>query len=121
MSQSRTAAANATAVGARTGRSKLKTVQVRQRTFDAPKLFLQMWNLAVGDVTVGTTAPAMVFEVPAGRVDLQMVQAKYILAGTLGGLDMAVGITYAVTTTHDGNTNPDAGDEPEVIVHYEPY
>ncbi|UOF78542.1 hypothetical protein [Caudoviricetes sp.] len=118
MSQSRTAAANATLVLAHTGENRIKNIQVRQRTFDAPVLHLQMFNAVAP--TVGTTAPTDVIQIPAGREGLQHVDVKAIFAGKDGGKRYGTALSYAVTTTHDGSTAPDAGDEPEVIINYEP-
>jgi len=67
--------------------------------------YLQLFDLATGDVTVGTTTPKQSYLVPAGD-------------GTLdGGIDMfftdgmqfEVALTYACTTTATGNTDPTTG------------
>lgn len=118
MARSRTAAQNATATAVRTGRTHLRNVRVRQRTTDAPRLFLQIFNAA--SPTVGTTAPEIVLPVPAGSANMDSQGYDYPMQGPRGGVELGTALAYAVTTTHDGNTAPDAGDEPEVIIDYEP-
>lgn len=115
--RSRTEAANATAVAVRNGRTLLKSVRVEQRTTDAPALKLQIFN--TNAPTVGTTAPFMVVPVPAGSALLMISFHKEEYQGPFGGVDLGTGFSYAVTTTHDGLTAPDAGDEPVVDIHYE--
>jgi hypothetical protein len=58
-------------------------------------------------------------QVPAGRTDFQFVARKVQFSGQ-GGEYFATGLSMAVTTTHDGSTAPQAGDEPEVILDFEP-
>jgi hypothetical protein len=55
MPYTRDAAANATAVVIRTGRTALKSVKVVQRAGAASALFLQLFNTA--SITPGTTTP----------------------------------------------------------------
>lgn len=116
--RSRTDAANATAVQVRTGRTHIKNVRVEQRKITAPRLFLQIFNVL--NPTVGTTAPEMVIPIPAGQANMDLAVLDVPLAAKRGGLELGTGFAYAVTTTHDGSTNPTAGDEPVVIVDYEP-
>jgi hypothetical protein len=118
MAKSRTAAQNATATAVRSGKTFVKNIRVGQRTTDAPRLFLQLFNNNAP--TVGTTAPEIVVPVPAGNGNLDQQALDVQLWGKFGGAYFDTGLAYAVTTTHDGSTNPDAGDEPEVIVDYEP-
>jgi hypothetical protein len=72
---------------------------------NAADAYIQLFDLATGSVTVGSTAPKLSFLVPGGD-------------GTLdGGIDMlfshgvdfATALTYACTTTATGNTDPSTG------------
>ena len=118
MPQTRNNAAENTAVVIRTGATKLKAVRVEQRTFDAPALYLQLFNTA--SITPGTTAPVKVIPIPAGVADMQAQIYKETYTGTRGGIEFATALGYCVTTTHDGSTDPDSGDEPVVIIDWEP-
>ena len=110
--------ADNTAVVIRTGRCALKSVKVTQRTFDAPVLYLQLFNTA--SITPGTTAPTAVVTVPAGNANMAATILKATFSGTKGGGEFTTALGYCCTTTHDGGTAPDAGDEPEVIISWEP-
>ena len=107
-----------TVTAVRTGRSLLRSVSVKQLTEDAPKLFLQIFNVASGSVTLGTTLPDVIVPVPAGETGRTM-HGRAEFQGIHGGLDMATAISYAVTTTATGSTAPDAGDEPNVKMDWE--
>lgn len=118
MARSRTDAANATAVAVRNGRTHIKNIRVEQRASAAPQLFLQVFN--TNAPTVGTTAPEVVVPVPAGQANMDLVTLDLPLMAKRGGLELGTGFAYAVTTTHDGLTAPTAGQEPTVIIDYEP-
>ena len=117
MAQTRDNAANATGVTVRTGSTKVKAVRVEQRVAAAPRLYLQLYDAA--SPTVGTTAPTKVVPIPAGVTDMQAAIYKEALTGTRGGLEFGTALSYAVTT-HDGLTAPTAGQEPVVIIDWEP-
>ena len=116
MSITRTPAANATAVVVRAGITEVKRIRVKQFNSAAPRLFLQLFN--TNAPTVGTTAPELVLRIPAGDSKKDSARAQYQINGN--DMNFATGLSYAVTTTHDGNTAPTAGHEPEVIVDWEP-
>jgi hypothetical protein len=118
MSVSTTNAADEVAVAVRTGKTLITQVEVRQRTNDAPILYLQLFNAAAP--TVGTTKPVSVVPVPAGNANVDIATGKYTFNSHFGGMYFATALAYAVTTTPDGSTGPDTGDEPQVDVHYEP-
>ena len=118
MAQTRIVAQNATATEVRTGATRVKKVSVRQKTSDAPRLYLQLFNILTP--TVGTTVPVDVFRVPVGDAARQPPWEKYIFASSFGGKFYDTGLSFAVTTTPTGLTAPDSGDEPEVIVDWEP-
>ena len=72
-------------------------------TIDA---FIQLFDLAAGDVTVGTTAPKVSFLVPAA--------ASATIRGAFDRefappLRFGTAMTYACTTTPTGNTDPTTG------------
>ena len=114
-----TAALKDTVIACNTGVTLLKTIKWRQFTFDAPTLYIQIFNAAAADVVLGTTAPQMVVKVAAGETD-RIMEGKVILEGAHGGTYLGTGLSYACTTTHDGSTAPDAGDEPWVRIDYQP-
>lgn len=116
---SRTPTANATGVVASATPVRINSITVRQRSAVAPRLYLQLIDRA--SATIGTHAPADVVSIPAGRTEHQSVNKKVEYSGTNGGLQFGTGLVYAVTTDINGSTNPNAGDEPEVIIDFEPY
>lgn len=73
---------------------------------NAADAFLQLFDLATGDVTVGTTTPILSLIVPAGDATLDGAMDK-----NWGeeGLDFQTAITYACTTTATGNGDPSTG------------
>lgn len=115
--QSRTAAQTATATVVRNGAVLLKNIKVEQRAVAAPRLFLQIFN--TNAPTVGTTAPELVIPVAAGNANKDSTRNELRAHGEHGGLLLGTGCAYAVTTTHDGNTAPTAGQEPTVTIDYE--
>jgi hypothetical protein len=110
--------ADNTAVVIRTGATRLKSVTCRQRVGAAPRLFLQLFNTA--SITPGTTAPEKVVPIPAGDTQLDCTVNKGSYSGKKGGIQFSTALGYCVTTTHDGLTAPTAGQEPEVIIQWEP-
>jgi len=114
---SRTAAANATAVVVRNGATLIKNIKVEQRASAAAALFLQIFN--TNAPTVGITAPVEVHRVTAGDASLILTFSKVEFQGMQGGFKLDTGFSYAVTTTPTGSTNPTAGQEPVVEIHYE--
>jgi len=115
MSQTR-ALQNATALAIRTGNTIVKRIRVRQYAGAAPRLYLQLFN--TNAPTVGTTAPEMVIPVPAGNTQKEAAVRDIIIAGN--SKHFGTGLAIAVTTVHDGAVAPTAGQEPEVIIDWEP-
>lgn len=67
---------------------------------NASDMFVQMWDLAAANVTVGTTAPTWVLWVPAGgALDAALPEP----------ITFATALTIAATTTASGNTAPGTG------------
>lgn len=62
--------------------------------------YVQIFNVAAGSVTVGTTTPNYVLFVPANGA----VEEKWAI-----GMAFGTAITYACTTTATGNGDPDTG------------
>jgi len=114
----RVAAQDETETVASSAKQHLKKIQVFQRTGDAPELFVQVFDDA--SPTVGTDAPDIVVKVPAGKVGAQATHASYVIGSDEGGYPFDTALSFAVTTTHDNGTGPDAGDEPEVLVLHDP-
>lgn len=117
MAISRTPNADATAVAVRNGRTRIKSVTMYQRSASAPALYLQIFD--TNSPTVGTTAPAMVLQIHAGQSEKQGRQ-KVIVSSERGGHRLATGLSYAVTTTPTGSTNPATADRPLIDVAWEP-
>lgn len=67
---------------------------------NASVAYIQVFDLATGSVTLGTTAPDLVYGIPAGSA------ANLELAN---GVNMANAITLACTTTATGSTAPGTG------------
>jgi hypothetical protein len=63
----------------------------------AATTFIQVWNIAVGSVTVGTTAPTYVIPIPSGA-SANVSWEK--------GVTHSTAITVAATTTATGSTAP---------------
>lgn len=90
----------------------VKTVAGRVRGIEASNpntidAYVQFFDLATGDVTVGTTTPEQSFLVPGG--------ASSTLVGAMDknfgedGVDFQTAITVACTTTATGSTDPTTG------------
>ena len=80
------------------GRAQLN--QIHAINNDATDAFVQLFNVAAADVTVGTTTPDYVIYVPAsGAVIIDF--AWPVLFETA--------LTYECTTTATGNTDPTTG------------
>lgn len=118
MPYTRDAAATNTAVVIRTGRTVLISVKVVQRAGAASALFLQLFNTAT--ITPGTTVPVAIITVPAGSAIMDATVLKVTFNGTKGGGEFTTALGYCVTTTATGGTAPTAGQEPELIVRWEP-
>ncbi len=67
--------------------------------------FIQLFDLATGSVTVGTTTPKISFFVPAGDGTLDGAMDKMFPVP----MKFTTAITYACTTTTTGNTDPTIG------------
>lgn len=68
--------------------------------------YLQLFDLAVADVTLGTTTPKVSFLIPAGSGG---ASGAYADDFGVDGLHFQTAITYACTTTATGNTAPTTG------------
>lgn len=108
--------ANADAVAVRNGATRVKKVEIYQRSAAAPVLFLQLFN--TNSATPGTTAPeGSVIRIPPGQTGKQAKQS-IVFASERGGLYLNTGLSYCVTTTHDGSTSPSSADRPQVKIHW---
>lgn len=118
MAQYRNTGLNATGVLVYTGACKVKKISVRPGADAAPELKVQVFDALAP--TVGTTDPQDVARVRAGDSARNREWEKYIYAGSRGGKHYSTGLFVAATTTAAGSTTPTSGQEPEVIVDYEP-
>lgn len=116
MSQTR-AIQNATALVVRNVPVIVSRIRMRQLAGAAPVLYLQLFNSAAP--TVGTTAPRMVLPVPPGNTKRDVATLDVQLSGNARHFDTALAI--AVTTVYNGSVAPTAGQEPEIIIDWEPY
>lgn len=69
-------------------------------------VYLQLFDAAVADVTVGTTTPKQSYLIPAGSGG---GAGAYADDFGVDGLHFQTAITYACTTTATGNTAPTTG------------
>lgn len=100
------ATADATKAQVGSGRQRLRSIHSQE--LDSAVGYIQLFDKAVGDVTVGTTTPDMV--IPLGADG-----ALNVVWGDDGPTFMT-GLTYAVTTTPTGSTDPTTP-VPLTIVH----
>jgi hypothetical protein len=80
------------------GPARLNSVRVRVNPASTAVSYVQLFNSV--DATPGTTAPADVIYVPAGNVAGRVLEYHTAYNGKYYG----TGITWTVTTTHDGGT-----------------
>ena len=99
-----------------TANVRLRSIKILQKTDDAPVLYLQLWNEAAP--TAGTDKPTMALPTPAG-LSKSHATYKYDFSANTGGIVFGTALALAVTTEPDGNTAPDAGDEPDVTIDYQ--
>lgn len=127
MARSRTTTQGAAATNVSSGSAKceVSSLVVVQPQGQSNTVYLQVFNNSAP--TVGTTAADLVIPLFAPPVDTMLGQnikggqkTKAALSGPKGGLQFGSGLSYAVTTTPNGNTDPAAGDKPEVNVYYQP-
>ena len=83
-----------------------KLVYVHIVNPNTAQAFLQLFDLAVASVTVGTTAPKQTYLVPAGD---GVNSGAFDHDFQTDGLDFQFAITYACTTTATGNGDPTTG------------
>lgn len=94
---------------------RLKAVVVDVPAASSALGFVQLFDSA--DATPGTTAPFIVLPIPRVATMGSRRRLKYVFAG---GVVCGTGLTWLVTTTHDGATVPTGADVPLAIeVHYE--
>lgn len=124
MARSRTAAQGLTLSAVRNGRCLVKNIRVTQYVAAAPELYLILFNNNAPTVgTVSPTAQNAVIPVPAGNANIDANVLDLSLTGKFGGLHFSTGLSYIVATTPNnanGVAGPTAGQEPEVIIDYEP-
>lgn len=79
----------------------------------AADVYIQLFNADDTDVTLGTTAPDLVYKCPAAET------AVYLCVPGDDNNDLfSAGLSMAATTTHDGNTSVAAASRPTVWVLY---
>lgn len=124
MARSRTQAQGITLTAVRNGRCLVRNIRVAQRVAAAPELYLIVFNNNAPTVgTVSPTAQNMVIPVPAGNANVDAAVLDLAWTGKFGGLHFNTGLSYVVATTPNnanGVAGPTAGQEPEVIIDYEP-
>jgi hypothetical protein len=120
MANSRFAALAATVQAIRTGATFLSRIRARQLNNTAPVLYLQLFNVASGSVTLGTTVPNLVLEIPAGVASHDGDSLAVKFDGKEGGKKFSTALSIACTTTATGSTAPTAGQEPDVNVDWNP-
>jgi hypothetical protein len=73
-------------------------------TIDA---FFQLFDVATGDITVGSTTPRLSFLVPAAASST--IRGAFDRSFGPDGLHFLTALSYACTTTPTGNTDPSTG------------
>lgn len=92
-----------TAQAAKTSAGSLYGLEVSNP--NSTDAFIQIFDLATGSVTVGTTTPKLSFFVPAGNgTDDGAMDKSFVVP-----IDFGTAITYACTTTATGGTDPTTG------------
>ena len=119
MSVSRTAALNDVGVAIRTGATLLRSIRARQLAPAAPKLYLQLFNVAGASVVLGTTVADEVLLLPAGDSKRDEVGLFADFHSRKGGQLFDTALSVFCTTTANGLTAPTAGQEPDVTIDYE--
>ena len=93
-----------TAQAIKAGAGQLIMLEVSN--INAADAFVQLFDLATGDVTVGTTTPRLSFLVPAGDGSVYGHMEKIFIAVPIS---FEVAITYACTLTPTGSGGPTTG------------
>jgi len=100
-----------TAVKASAG--NLYAVYIKSGASATQDAYVQLFNVASGSVTLGTTAPDMVLKVPATEAAVYLA-----VPGDDDNNLFDTAISIAATTTHDGNTALNSASQPTVWVLY---
>jgi hypothetical protein len=66
--------------------------------------YLQMFNNVPANITLGTTAPTVVAEMPASGANVQSNPGSRVFPGQIDGLVFGSGLSVAATTTPTGST-----------------
>jgi hypothetical protein len=94
-----------TAQAIKTSAGKLFDLEVSNpNTIDS---FLQLFDLATGSITVGSTTPRLSFLVPAAASST--IRGAFDRHFGEDGLDFQAAISYSCTTTPTGSTDPSTG------------
>ena len=109
---SATAWTDTTDVIASAAPARLKSVKIRPNPDSVADSYVQLFNSV--DATPGTTAPNDVIYVPAANIAGRRVEYNV----NFGGKYYNTGITWIVTTTHDGATAVTTSGPSLVEVHY---
>jgi len=92
-----------TAQAVKTRRGRLMFISVSN--INAADIFVQLFDAAAADVTVGTTVPKLSIHVEAGDA----TDAKATHIEWPQGIGFNTAITYSCTTTATGNGDPSVG------------
>lgn len=101
-------AADATALSLKAGAAEVHAVSINNAD-GAAKVFVELWNVLVGSVTVGTTAPNAWF--PCGAAESSTYWLRDLVDNN--GMSFDTALVYAVVTGVGGNTAPS---DPKPIV-----
>lgn len=98
---------NATKEGVKSSSAVIHAIVI-DNSLNAAKTFLKLWNLASGSVTVGTTDPDMIIQMPAS------IKRTFIF---FEGLTFDTGLTIAAVTVAGtpGVTGPTSDVNVEII------
>lgn len=113
LTRSVTSALSTTVTAVKASAGNLYALVLISGSTAAADAYLQVFNVASGSVTLGTTAPDLVLKVPAAETTVYLC-----VPGDDDNNLFDTAISIAATTTHDGNTALAAASRPTVIALY---
>jgi hypothetical protein len=66
--------------------------------------YVQLFNAVPANITLGTTPPTAVVEMPASGVNVQTNPGSRVFSGQIDGMIFGSGLSIAATTTPTGST-----------------
>ena len=111
------AAQGATITNVGAGRFKLRSVFIESNIAAAPAMFLQIFNKA--NAVPGTDTPQEIVFLPANTTPTGYMTKRAKFSGSNKSLLYDTGLSFAITTTYNGNTDVGAANRPKVRIDYD--